>query len=143
MYYFRHSRLAYIAPLFLMSSCYPAYRTIEPYGLVEVYDNQGQPLSGSKVYFKIKQYPYGDLYSHNFRITDLSGQATFDGLYEWRIDSLMLHGKFYYDLDICVEKEGYANYVQSFNSVLDLDDKVHVNLKSGKAYSCFEQSEAR
>lgn len=64
-------------------------------------------------------------------------------MYEWRIDSLMLHGKFYYDLNLFVEKEGYANYLKSFQSLLDHDDKVHVILTPGKAYPCFEQSEER
>ena len=55
----------------------------------------------------------------------------------------MLHGKFYYDLNLFVEKEGYANYLKSFQSLLDHDDKVHVILTPGKAYPCFEQSEER
>lgn len=101
-------------------------------------NDAGNPVAEAKLnLITIVKNPYGDV---NFSIihTELSngsGYVSFEGKTESQWKTFPSHGV-YYEWKLCIEKEGYANFIQFYKSASEFEKLTSVVLTKGKSYSC-------
>jgi len=96
-----------LSTIFLFSGCtYPVYKTINPTSTIYVVDEQAQPIKEAKVYL-FSNIMHGRDESNLTQQTNAKGFAHFDRVSQWKLESLMIHGRSTYYWNWCVEKEGF------------------------------------
>ena len=96
-----------LSTIFLFSGCvYPVYKTISPTSTIYVVDEQAKPIKEVKVYL-FSDMMHGRDESNLTQQTDAKGFAHFDRVSQWKLESLMIHGRSTYYWNWCVEKEGF------------------------------------
>lgn len=114
---------------------YPVYKTLQPEASLAVFDEQGQPLAETQVLLIASAWPYGTERKRNAALSDTQGQARFEKIAEWRVESLMLHGAEHYFWNWCVQRPGYLTW-HTGEGDLRFEPRQSVRLHPGVSSPC-------
>lgn len=132
------SILTIAVSLISLSGCvpYPVYKMLQPSASVTVHDKTNRPLPEVEVMLISNAYPYGFEKSRESKETSNDGTASFASLWEWRTESLMIHGAEVYFWNWCVRKDGYSTFLTAHRSSQDFQSSFIVHLEPGVSSPC-------
>ena len=122
--------------LFLLTGCFPVYKTLQPDVNFTVIDESQKPVTGAEVNLITSSYPYGFEKFRNKEITGNNGKASFNSKNQMRVEILMPHGREFFFWNWCISKDGYETNSSSYGSGDDFLSNQIIILKKGVSSSC-------
>jgi hypothetical protein len=121
-----------------ISGCipYPIYKTLQPSATVRIQDRTAAPIPDAEVTLISNAYPYGREKGRETVLTSPNGQAHFEAIREWRIETLMIHGAEVFFWNWCVRKHGYKTYQTSHNTANNFQAELEIRLEPGFSTPC-------
>lgn len=127
-----------LAAVFNLGCVFPVYKTLQPYSVITVNDETGNPVNNAEVALVSNAFPYGNEKSRNISNTNEDGIAEFPKISEWRTEALMLHGAELFFWNWCVKKNGYQTFTTRNRSENEFENKKFITLKPGESQDCPE-----
>lgn len=129
--------------LICLSGCYPVYKTLQPSTAFVVVDESNKPIPDAEVFFISSAYPYGGEKSRISKFTDGLGKVRFNSIHEFRIESLMIHGREEFFWNWRVYKDGYETSQSYYTSSDGFSSENTVVLKKGNSQTCKPQNKGQ
>ena len=100
-----------------------------------VLDESDAPIEGARVRLTTNFNPHGSP-THEIKLTDLHGVATFEQRSEWQVESWFMHGARFYDWYWCVQKPGFRTYLTSWGTGNIFQSQATIHLARGPSLEC-------